>query len=267
MTRLCRAAGRWSFWLLVGLTAAFLLVPTLVIVPMSFTTTPTLEFPPVGFTLDWYSRVVQSTDWRDALANSLIVALAAATLASALGCAAALALHGARQFVGKAAVLGFLLSPMVTPVIVLAVGMYLRFADWNLVARLWGLILAHTVLGIPFVLVAVLASARMVNPTLASASLGLGASRWFTFRRVTLPLIAPGLASGWVFAFITSWDEVVIALFLADASTRTVPIMIWNQIRSNINPTAAAVAVLLILVSIVGVLLSNRYRHQQEHHR
>jgi len=258
LNRLCRA----GFGLLVGLTALFLLVPTLIIVPMSFTRTPTLEFPPVGFTLDWYGRVLGSASWRDAVANSLTVALISATLATGLGTAAALALH-ARQFVGKTAALALLLSPMVTPVIVLAVGMYMRFSGWGLVASHLGLIVAHTVLGIPFVLVAVLASARMVNPTLAVASLGLGASRWLTFRRITLPLIAPGVASGWVFAFITSWDEVAIALFLADAATRTVPIMIWNQIRTNINPTAAAVAVLLILVSIVGVWLSSRFKEPQ----
>jgi len=253
---------RAGFWLVVGLTACFLLVPTLIIVPMSFTTTPTLEFPPVGFTLDWYGRFLAASSWREAVVNSLVVALAAATLATGLGMAAALALHG-RQFVGKTAALGLLISPMVTPVIVLAVGMYLRFSGWGLVASYLGLIVAHTVLGIPFVLVAVLASARMVNPVLASASLGLGAGRWLTFRRVTLPLIAPGVASGWVFAFITSWDEVVIALFLADAATRTVPIMIWNQIRTNINPTVAAVAVLLILLSIVGVWLSSRLKESK----
>jgi len=261
--RFTKHARALVFWSLVGLIAAFLLIPTLIIVPMSLTTTATLEFPPVGLTLDWYARVLASPDWRDALANSLVVALAAATLATALGCAAALALHG-RRFTGQTAVLGLLLSPMVTPVIVLAVALYLRFSAWGLIASHVGLVLAHTVLGIPFVLIAVLANARMVNPAWRAASLGLGASPWFTFRRVTLPLIAPGLASGWVFAFITSWDEVVVAMFLADASTRTVPIMIWNQIRSNINPSAAAVAVMLIAVSVLGVLLSNRYRQQQE---
>jgi len=255
LSRLRRA----GLGMLVGLTALFLLVPTLVIVPMSFTTTQTLEFPPVGLTLDWYGRVIDSASWRDALVNSLVVALASASLATALGTAAALALHG-RRFAGKTAALGLLVSPMVTPVIVLAVGMYLQFSSWGLIASHLGLIVAHTVLGIPFVLIAVLASVRMVNPALAAASLGLGAGRWFTFRRVTLPLIAPGVASGWVFAFITSWDEVVIALFLADASTRTVPIMIWNQIRDTLNPTAAAVAVLLIGVSSVGVWLSGRFR-------
>lgn len=250
---------RVLFWVVVGLTAVFLLLPTLITVPMSFTTTSTLEFPPVGFTFEWYGKVIGAADWRAALVNSLVVALAAAILATVIGTAAALALH-AHRFPGKTLVMGLLLSPMVTPVIVLAVGMYMVFSGWGLVATRLGLVLAHTVLAIPFVVVSVLASARMVNPSLAPASLGLGASRWFTFRRVTLPLIMPGVLSGAVFAFITSWDEVVIALFLADVRTRTVPIMIWNQVRTNLDPATAAVAAILIVLSALGVLLSYKFR-------
>lgn len=250
---------RLFFWLLVALTAIFLLLPTLIIVPMSFTTTATLEFPPVGFTFDWYGKVVGAPDWQTALMNSLVIAFAAAVLSTVIGTAAALALH-AHRFPGKTLVIGLLLSPMVTPVIVLAVGMYMVFSGWGLVATRLGLVLAHTVLAIPFVVVSVLASARMVNPSLVPASLGLGAGRFFTFRRVTLPLIMPGVLSGAVFAFITSWDEVVIALFLADAQTRTVPIMIWNQVRTNLDPATAAVAAILIAMSALGVLLSYKFR-------
>ncbi len=250
---------RILFWGMVGLTALFLLLPTLIIVPMSFTTTSTLEFPPVGFTFEWYAKVIGAADWQGALINSLIVAFAAATLATVIGTAAALALH-AYRFPGKFLVMGLLLSPMVTPVIVLAVGMYMVFSGWGLIATRLGLVFAHTVLAIPFVIVSVLASSKMVNPSLVPASLGLGASRWFTFRRVTLPLIMPGVLSGAVFAFITSWDEVVIALFLADAQTRTVPIMIWNQVRTNLDPATAAVAAILIVLSALGVLLSYRLR-------
>ena len=250
------------FWIFVSLTAIFLLVPTLVIVPMSFTTTETLEFPPVGFTLDWYGNVLGAADWQSALFNSLVIAIATAVLATGLGTAAALTLHN-NEFPGKVVVIGLLLSPMVTPVIVLAVGMYMVFARWGLVASQLGMILAHTVLAIPFVLVSVLASARMVNPSLALASAGLGASRWFTFRRVTLPLIMPGVVSGAVFSFITSWDEVVIAIFLADTSTRTVPIMIWNQVRTNLDPATAAVAAILILLSAAGVLLSYKFKESK----
>ncbi|AOF91086.1 ABC transporter permease [Sinorhizobium sp. RAC02] len=253
---------RILFWFVVALTALFLLLPTLIIVPMSFTTTPSLEFPPVGFTLEWYGKVIGASDWQGALVNSLIVAVAASVLATVIGTAAALALH-VHRFPGKTLVMGLLLSPMVTPVIVLAVGMYMVFSGWGLVATRLGLIFAHTVLAIPFVVVSVLASSKMVNPSLAPASLGLGAGHWFTFRRVTLPLIMPGVLSGAIFAFITSWDEVVIALFLADAQTRTVPIMIWNQVRTNLDPATAAVAAILIVLSALGVLLSYKFRESR----
>ncbi|RAX37863.1 ABC transporter permease [Rhizobium tropici] len=247
------------FWLVVVLIALFLLLPTLVIVPMSFTTTATLEFPPVGFTLDWYGKVLGSPDWQNALINSLIIAVAASILATVLGTSAAVAIN-AHRFPGKTLIMGLLLSPMVTPVIVLAVGMYMVFSGWGLVATHIGLVLAHTVLAIPFVVVSVMASLRMVNPSLVPASLGLGAGHWFTFGRVTLPLIFPGVVSGAVFAFITSWDEVVVALFLADVQTRTVPIMIWNQVRTNLDPATAAVAAILIVLSAAGVLVSNKSR-------
>ncbi|MFC4625938.1 ABC transporter permease [Daeguia caeni] len=250
------------FWLIISLTALFLLIPTIIIVPMSFTTTTTLEFPPVGFTLAWYGKVLGSSDWQSALINSLSVAASAAILATILGTAASLALHAA-SFRGKTFLIGLLLTPMVTPVIVLAVGMYIVFSGWGLVATRLGLVFAHTVLAIPFVVVSVMASLRMVNPSLAPASLGLGASRWFTFRRVTLPLIMPGVLSGTVFAFITSWDEVVIALFIADIKTRTVPIMIWNQVRTNLDPATAAVAAILIIISALGVLISHKLRESR----
>jgi putative spermidine/putrescine transport system permease protein len=250
---------RILFWIIVGATAIFLLVPTLIIVPISFTTTAALEFPPVGFTLDWYAKVLGAPDWQAALVNSLMVAIATAIFATVIGTAAALALH-AHEFRGKAIILGLLLSPMVTPLIVLAVGMYMVFAGWGLVATRLGLVFAHTVLAVPFVVVSVLASAKMMNQSLVPASLGLGASRWFTFRRVTLPLIMPGVLSGAVFAFITSWDEIVVSMFLADIQTRTVPIMIWQQVRTNLDPATAAVAAILIFISATGVVLSYKIR-------
>ncbi|NPD16789.1 ABC transporter permease [Xinfangfangia sp. D13-10-4-6] len=253
------ALRRILFWGFVTLTALFLLVPTLIIVPMSFSTTPQLEFPPVGFTLDWYGKVLTDTAWLAALKNSLLIGSATAILATTLGTAAALALSAA-EFRGKGVILALLLAPMVTPVIVLGVGIYMVFARWGLSGTLPGMVAAHTVLAIPFVVVSVMASLKMVNANLAMASAGLGAGRWFTFRRVTLPLILPGVTSGAVFAFITSWDEVVVAIFVANTETRTVPIMIWNQVRTNLDPATAAVGALLIVLSAIGVMLSYKFK-------
>lgn len=253
---------RLALWLFVGLTALFLMVPTLIIVPMSFTTASQLEFPPVGFTFDWYAKVLTDADWQDALKNSLVIGLCTTLAATVLGTAAAMALDR-MEFRGKMLVLGLLLSPMVTPVIVLGVGIYMVFARWGLSGTLPGMIAAHTVLAIPFVLVSVLASLKMVNPNLALASAGLGGGRFFTFRRVTLPLIKPGVVSGAVFAFITSWDEVVVAIFVSNTESRTVPIMIWNQARANLDPATAAVGAMLIAISAIGVLLSYKNKEGQ----
>lgn len=247
------------FWVFVWGVALFLVAPTLIAVPISFTTSSGIRFPPEGFTLKWYEAVFASRDWREATLNSLAVAIATAALSLVLGTAAALMLSRA-TFRGKTIVLGLLLSPLVTPVIVLSVGMYMVFARWGLSGSYAGLVAAHTVLALPFVIVSVLASLRTVNANLQLASAGLGATPWFTFRRVTLPLILPGVVSGGIFAFITSWDEVVIAIFLTDLSTRTVPVMIWSQLRAMLDPSTAAVGSILIAVSAIGLLITYKLR-------
>lgn len=247
------------FWVVVSSIALFLLAPTLVAVPISFTTTSSIQFPPEGFTLSWYGDVFASRDWREATLNSLIVALATSALSLVLGTAAALALFRT-PFRGKAVLLGLLLSPLVTPVIVLSVGMYMVFARWGLAGSFPGLIAAHTSLALPFVIVSVLASLKTLNANLELASAGLGATPWFTFRRVTLPLILPGVVSGGVFAFITSWDEVVIAIFLTDLDTRTIPVMIWSQVRAMLDPATAAVGAVLIAISAIGLLITYKLR-------
>lgn len=247
------------FWAFVSGVAFFLVAPTLIAVPISFTTTAGIQFPPEGFTLKWYGAVFGSRDWREAMLNSLVIAIATSALSLVLGTAAALVLSRAK-FRGKTILLGLLLSPLVTPVIVLSVAMYMVFARWGLSGSFAGLIAAHTVLALPFVIVSVLASLKTLNANLELASAGLGATPWFTFRRVTLPLILPGVVSGGIFAFITSWDEVVIAIFLADVSTRTVPVMIWTQLRAMLDPATAAVGAILIAISAVGMLITYKLR-------
>lgn len=247
------------FWVFVWGVGLFLVAPTLIAVPISFTTSSGIRFPPEGFTLKWYDAVFASRDWREATLNSLVIAIATSALSLVLGTAAALMLSQA-TFRGKTIVLGLLLSPLVTPVIVLSVGMYMVFARWGLSGSYAGLVAAHTVLALPFVIVSVLASLKTVNANLQLASAGLGATPWFTFRRVTLPLILPGVVSGGIFAFITSWDEVVIAIFLTDLSTRTVPVMIWSQLRAMLDPSTAAVGSILIAVSAIGLLITYKLR-------
>lgn len=241
-----------AFWTLILAIALFLLLPTLVIVPISFTADTVIRFPPEGFSLRWYENVLANPAWRAATVTSLQTAIGTACLSMALGTAAAIFLYRA-EFRGKAIVQGLLLSPLVTPVIVLAVGVYLVFARWGLSGTLASLIIAHTVLALPFVVVSVTASLHAVNANLELAALGLGGSRLYVFRRILLPLIAPGVVSGGIFAFITSWDEVVIAIFLTDPGLRTVPVLIWSQLRAELDPTMAAVGTILIAISALGL--------------
>jgi putative spermidine/putrescine transport system permease protein len=170
-----------------------------------------------------------------------------------LGTAAALALFRGR-FAGRALARALLLSPLVTPVVVLAIGIFMVFSRWHLVGTLTGLVAADTILAIPFVVALVTATLQTLNPNLELASAGLGAGPWRTFWRVVLPLILPGVVAGAIVAFITSWDEVVIAIFLTTPSLRTLPVLIWSGVRAELSPAVAAVGSILIIVSAMGML-------------
>jgi len=255
-------AGWTLFWILVAAIAIFLIAPTLISIPISFTETPSIQFPPVGFSLKWYRAILDSEDWRDATINSLVVATLTAVVSVVLGTLASVSLSRL-EFRGKAVIFGILLTPLVTPVIVLSIGTYMVFSRWGISNSLIGLVIAHTSLATPFVIVSTSASLKMMNRNLELAGAGLGASAIRVFYRVTLPLILPGMVSGAIFAFITSWDEVVIATFLTDPETRTVPVLIWGQVRAELNPTMAAVSSILIVVSACGLLLSYKLRRQE----
>jgi putative spermidine/putrescine transport system permease protein len=248
-----RSPHRVAVYVWSALVGVFLLAPTLIIVPMSVTSGRALEFPPKGFSLQWYQAILESPTWRSAAWTSAQVALLTVVLATVLGTAAALALVRWRsRAVGPLAAL--LLSPMIVPVIILGVGTFLLFSRWHLTGTMAGLVIAHTVLAIPFVIVAVSASARSLDPTLELAAAGLGATRWKTFRRVVLPLIMPGVVAGALFAFITSWDEIVVAIFMTSPTLRTLPVLMWGQVRTSLDPSLAAVGTLLIVVSTLVLL-------------
>jgi putative spermidine/putrescine transport system permease protein len=245
-------------WVVTAAIAVFLILPTVIVIPISFTTLQTLSFPPVGFTLHWYREVFENPEWRCALVNSLTVAVLATVLAAVLGTAAALGISRLSSF-ARSVSLPILLAPLVTPVVVLSIGIYMTFTRLGLSNTLTGLALAHAALGIPFVIVSVLASLMSLNRNLELASAGLGATRFFTIRRVVLPLIMPGVVSGSIFACLTSWDEVVVALFLTGGDTRTIPVLIWSQVRADLYPSMAAVGTLLIVISAILLLISQKF--------
>jgi putative spermidine/putrescine transport system permease protein len=231
-----------------GLTVFYLLAPTLVIVPMSFTRARILSFPPEGFSLQWYERMLTDRQWSSGMVNSLEVAVLTALLATVLGTLAALGLTRGR-FPGRALVNALVLTPLIVPVVIIAIGMFGLFVQWRISGSLLGLVIAHTALALPFVVVSVSTSLMTIDRNLELAAANLGADPRRVFTRVTLPMILPGVLAGTIFAFITSWDEVVIAIFLTSARFRTLPVEMWEQVRQVVDPTVAAVATTLLAVT------------------
>ena len=237
----------WYFLRGVGvLVLLFLLLPILAIIPLSFSSSSFLAYPMPGWSLQWYENLFTSEPWSRATRNSFIVAPAATVLATILGTMAAVGLARI-NFWGKGLLMSLLIAPMVVPIVVVGVSTYLFFAKIGLNDTYLGLILVHAALGAPFVLTTVLATLQSFNENLIRASLSLGAGHLTTFFRVTLPIIAPGVISGALFAFATSFDEVVVTLFIAGPDQITLPRQMFTGIRENINPTIAAVATLLII--------------------
>lgn len=235
------------------LALTFLVLPILVIIPLSFSDSSFLAYPIPGFSLRWYDNLFHSKEWISAAKNSFIVAPMATLIATVLGTLAAVGLNKS-DFRGRGLLMAILISPMVVPVVVVGVGVYLFFAQIGLSETYLGLILVHAALGAPFVVTTVSATLQGFNQNLVRASLSLGAGPLHTFFRITLPVIAPGLISGALFAFAISFDEVVVTLFLAGPSQSTLPRQMFTGIRDNISPTIAALATILIIFS-TGLLL------------
>ncbi len=242
----------------------FLALPLAVVIPISFSAAKYLTFPPPGWSTQWYERYFGSREWMSATLRSVEVAVLTTAAATAVGTAAALALR--RSFRGKSLVSLIIVAPMVVPVIIVAIGIYGLYARLQMVGTLHGLVLAHTVLALPFVVVVVAATLRGFDETLELAAQNLGANRWQTFRLVTLPLIRPGIVSGALLAFITSFDEVVVAIFVSGARAPTLPKQMWDGIRTEIDPTVAAVSTLLIVVTtaVVGAITLVRRRAEED---
>src|SRR4030095_12017442 len=238
--------GWWALRVFCVGVLVFLLLPIAVIIPLSFADSTFLVYPIPGWSLRWYENLFTSSDWTRAARNSFIVAPAATLIATVLGTLAAVGLARV-DFAFKGTLMSLLIAPMVVPIVVVGVSTYLFFAPLGLVDSYAGLILVHAALGAPFVLTTVLATLQGFNQNLVRASLSLGESPFKTFFRITLPVIAPGVGSGSLFAFATSFDEVVVTLILAGPDQMTLPRQMFTGIRENITPTIAAVATLLIL--------------------
>lgn len=242
--------GNAVLWVWTVATLVFLTAPLLVIVPLSFNAGSFLSFPMPGWSLRWYQELWHEEIWWRAFANSLIVGFGATAIATVLGTLAALGLANAR-FRGKDLLTALLISPLIVPLIIVAAGSYFFFIPFGLTGSLLGLILVHAALGAPFVLITVSATLVGFDRDLARAGAGLGAPPPVVFWKVTMPLIAPGMVSGALFAFITSFDELVVAMFLTGPGQRTLPRQMFDGIRENLSSTILAVATILIVISVL----------------
>ena len=250
-------AARLAFTAFCALVLLFLIAPLLVIVPLSFNAEPYFTFTqgmlrldPDAWSLRWYRSVADDPEWHRALANSLLIGVAATVLTTVLGTLAALGLANPAM-PGRTAVTALLISPLITPLIISAVGMFFFYSAVGLAQTHLGLILAHATLGAPFVVITVTAALTGFDSTLLRAATSLGAGPWTAFRRIQLPLIAPGVVSGALFAFATSFDEVVTVLFIGGLEQRTVPRQMWSGIREEISPAILAVATFLFVLALL----------------
>jgi putative spermidine/putrescine transport system permease protein len=256
-------AWHWTLWAICALVLGFLILPILIIGPLSLSSGTFLTFPLPGLSLRWYEEFFTSAPWRLSVRNSLIVASATTVLATALGTLAALGLTRAR-LPGHNLLMALIVSPMIVPLVIVAVGVYFAYAPFGLTGSLLGLTLAHTALAAPFVVITVSATLQGFDVNQARAGASLGASPIVVFRRIVLPLILPGVISGALFAFVTSFDEVVVALFLTGPAERTLPRQMFNGIRENISPVIAAAATLLILLSVLLLAALELLRRRNE---
>ena len=246
-----------------GFGFLLLIAPLFVIIPLSFNAEPyftfradMLTFEPGAYSLRWYEALWEDEQWHRALFNSFFIGICATLLATTLGTLAAIALNNP-QFPARRTVQLILISPLVIPIIIVGVGVFFFYATpWiGLTQTYLGIILSHAMLGAPFVVITVTATLSGFNPAFMHAAASLGANAMTRFRRIQLPLIMPGVITGGLFAFATSFDEVVVVLFMGGLEQRTLPKQMWSGIREEINPTILAVATLLIVFAILVLLL------------
>ncbi len=249
----------WLLPVYSGAVIVFLVAPALVVVPIAFTSSPFLDFPPPGYGLDWFKVYFSSDVWLAATVRSFGVAFATAILATLVAGLAALAMARSTSR-WRGVIFAFFLAPMIVPRIVIAVGLFYLFAQIGLVATDLGLIIGHTVLALPFAFVAISAVVKGHDWRLDQAAATLGANRFQTLMLVTVPLIKGGLVAAFLFAFITSFDELTVAIFVSGGVKTTLPKQMWDDMILQLNPTLAAVSVVVFLIVMALLLVAERLR-------
>jgi putative spermidine/putrescine transport system permease protein len=268
----------------------FLIAPILIIMPLSFNAEPYFTFThkmltldPEGYSLRWYDQILtfgmsnpdtvreaawwkdawNNATWLHAMKNSVLIGVFATVFATALGTLAALGLSRS-EMPFRRAIMALLISPMIVPLIITATGLFFFYSKTGLAHTFIGIVMAHAMLGIPFVIITVTATLVGFDHSMTRAAASLGAPPITAFRQISLPLILPGVISGALFAFVTSFDEVVVVLFVASYDQRTIPLQMWNGIREQISPTILSVATILVVFSIALLTVLELLRRRSE---
>lgn len=254
--------GKILLGFFVGAVLFFLMIPTLMTIPMSISNTKFLVFPPRGFTLRWFDQFLTQAEWSTPVLLSLELAVLSSFVSLVLGFMASLAL--VRGVIpGRRILQVFFISPMMVPVIIISVSVYGLFAKLHLIGTIPGLVLGHTMLCVPFVILVITANLQRFDITLEMAARNLGANAMKTFLHITIPLIKPGIAAAGIFCFIISLDELVLAMFLIGTKRLTLPIKMFSQIHFRLDPVVAAASTVFILAAI-GITIFSTFLRQEK---
>lgn len=243
-------AWRWILLAICGAMSLFLLLPILFIVALSFGNSRWLIFPPPGWTLKWYEELFADPRWLGAALTSAKIGVIVMVLSVALGLLASLALVRG-TFRGRAVLRAFFLTPMVLPVVIVAVALYAAFLRLGLNGTLPGFVIAHLIVALPFSIITITGALETFDPSIEDAAILCGASPWEARLRVTLPAISHGLFSAAIFSFLISWDEVVLAIFMASPNLQTLPVKVWTTLRQDLTPVIAAASTLLVALTVL----------------
>ena len=258
--------GTLLLWAYCSLVLAFLIVPVLIVIPVSFSPGISLKFPPQGVSLRWYRNFFDDPSWTSAAWLSVKVALMTVVASLVFGGAAA---FGLVKFPvrGTKFVRGLLMTPLFIPAVVIAVAVYSVYAGLRLIGSTWGIAMAHTVLALPYVIIMLTGGISGLDKRLEEASYSMGASKSYTMRRVLIPLLAPAIFAAAIFAFATSWDEVIMVLFVGGTAGQTLPLKMFTYLRTEISPTIAAISTMMVGLILVVYAVTELVKLRSRHNR
>lgn len=246
-----------------GVVLAFLVLPILAVVPASFNELSFIKIPPENYSIRWYEAFFADPGWIHSVVNSAKVAMLATAFSVVVGTMTALALDRLTPR-WRVLVTGLVISPLIVPVIMISIALYYVSRRVGLYGTIPGLALGHSLLCLPFVVINVGVSLGRLDPNLLRAATGLGAGSWHAFRTVTLPAILPGLSGGAAFAFVTSFDEVIISIFIAGYGAKTLPVKLWEEIRIEFTPVVAAGATIILLLTVAVFVAAQLVRSRAQ---